>query len=133
MSEIRNIPAALTIAGSDSGGGAGVQADLRTFNAVGVYGCSAITAVTSQNPDEVRRVDVLSSEAVKYQMETVLDAIPIHFAKTGMLANMEIIEAVAGVCQKRQLELVIDPVMVSTSGTRLLAKCIGIASRTVSI
>lgn len=120
MSEIRKLPAVLTIAGSDSGGGAGVQADLRTFNAFGVYGCSVITAATSQNPNEVRRVDVLSSEAVKCQMETVLDAIPIRFAKTGMLANSGIIEAVAGVCKTRQLELVIDPVMVSTSGTRLL-------------
>ena len=120
MSEIRKLPAALTVAGSDSGGGAGVQADLRTFNAFGVYGCSAVTAVTSQNPDEVRRVDVLPFEAVTCQLETVLDAIPIRFAKTGMLANSGIIEAVAGVCKTRQLELVIDPVMVSTSGTRLL-------------
>lgn len=116
----RTIPAVLTIAGSDSGGGAGIQADLRTFHALQVYGCSAITAVTSQNPNEVRRVDVLPAEAVKKQLETILDAIPIRFAKTGMLANREIIECIAEMAANRQLPLIVDPVMVSTSGTHLL-------------
>ena len=69
----RFYPVALTIAGSDSGGGAGVQADLRTFNAYGVYGVSAITGVTSQNPAEVRRIDTLPADAVKCQLDTVLD------------------------------------------------------------
>lgn len=118
----KNKAAVLTIAGSDSGGGAGVQADLRTFNAFKVYGCSAITAVTSQNPDEVRRVDVLNAESVKTQLESVLDAIPIRFAKTGMLAARETIECVAAFVQKHNLQLVVDPVMVSTSGARLLAE-----------
>lgn len=113
-------PAVLTIAGSDSGGGAGVQADLRTFNAFKVYGCSAITAVTSQNPYEVRRVDVLPVEAVKSQLGSVLDAIPVRYAKTGMLADSMIIECVAQEAEKYDLLLVVDPVMVSTSGARLL-------------
>ena len=116
----RTIPAVLTIAGSDSGGGAGIQADLRTFHALQVYGCSAITAVTSQNPGEVRRVDVLPAEAVKGQLETILDAIPIRFAKTGMLANRGIIECTVAIAATRKLLLIVDPVMVSTSGTRLL-------------
>ena len=116
----KTIPAVLTIAGSDSGGGAGIQTDLRTFHALKVYGCSAITAVTSQNPNEVRRVDVLPAEAVKSQLETILDAIPIRFAKTGMLANREIIECTAEIAANRKLSLIVDPVMVSTSGTRLL-------------
>ena len=114
------IPAVLTIAGSDSGGGAGIQADLRTFNAFKVYGCSAITAVTSQNPDEVRRVDVLPAEAVQCQIAAVLDKFPVRFAKTGMLANREIIESVAETVRERNLEITVDPVMVSTSGVRLL-------------
>ena len=115
-------PAALSIAGSDSGGGAGIQADLRTFNAFGIYGCTAITAVTSQNPSEVRRVDALPAEAVRCQIESVLDAIPVRIAKTGMLANCEIVETVADVIRERSLPLVADPVMVSTSGAVLLEK-----------
>lgn len=118
----KQIPAVLTIAGSDSGGGAGIQADLRTFHALNVYGCSAITAVTSQNPGEVRRVDVLPAEAVKSQLETILDAIPIRVAKTGMLAERKIIEYTAETASERQLSLVVDPVMVSTSGAQLLQK-----------
>ena len=93
-------PAALTIAGSDSGGGAGIQTDLRTFCAFNVYGCSVITAVTAQNPDEVRRVDVMPAGAVKTQLETVLDAVPVRFAKTGMLANSEIINCTAELTAK---------------------------------
>lgn len=120
MTMRRKLPAVLTIAGSDSGGGAGIQADLRTFCAFQVYGCSAITAVTSQNPNEVRRVDILPVETVKSQLETILSAIPVQFAKTGMLANREIIECVAAFAEKHHLRLVIDPVMVSTSGARLL-------------
>ena len=113
-------PAVMTVAGSDSGGGAGIQADLRTFNAFGVYGCSVITAVTAQNPDEVRRVDVLPVESVVKQFESVLDAIPVRFVKTGMLANGRIIEAAAELAAHYGVNLIVDPVMVSTSGTRLL-------------
>ena len=78
------IPCVLTIAGSDSGGGAGIQADLRTFYAFRVYGCSVISAVTAQNPDKVRNVDILPAESVKAQLESVLESFPVRFAKTGM-------------------------------------------------
>ena len=116
----RFYPVALTIAGSDSGGGAGVQADLRTFNAYGVYGVSAITGVTSQNPAEVRRIDTLPADAVKCQLDTVLDRLAVRWAKSGMLADAAIAEAVAATVVERELPLVCDPVMVSTSGARLL-------------
>src|SRR5574344_2848496 len=113
-------PAALTVAGSDSGGGAGIEADLRTFNAYGVYGCAAITAVTAQNPREVRRIDPLPPEAVRAQIEAVLDVFPVRFVKTGMMANAGIVHAVAETFRRRQLHLIVDPVMVATSGARLL-------------
>ena len=106
-------PSVLTIAGSDSGGGAGIQADLRSFNAFKVYGCSVITAVTAQNPFEVRRVDILPASSVRSQLESVLDAFPIRYAKTGMLANREIIECVADVAGKYDLQLIVDPVMAT--------------------
>ena len=93
-------PAALTVGVSDCGGGDGIQADLRTFNAGGIYGCSVITAITAQNPDEVRKVDVLPPETVVEQLETVLDAFPIRFAKTGMLASRAIVESTAKLIKK---------------------------------
>ena len=113
-------PAALTIAGSDSGGGAGIQADLRTFAAFGVFGCSAITAVTAQNPLEVKRVDAIPAAGVDAQIKAVLPAINIRAVKTGMLLNAEIIKAVVENLTGKNLALVVDPVMVSTSGARLL-------------
>ena len=113
-------PVALTVAGSDSGGGAGVQADLRTFNAFGVYGASAVTGVTSQNPFEVRRIDMLPAEAVQCQLDTVLDRIAVRWAKSGMLGSSAVVAVVAETVKKRKLPLVCDPVMVSTSGARLL-------------
>ena len=113
-------PAALTVAGSDSGGGAGVQADLRTFNAFGVFGTSAVTGVTSQNPFEVRRIDLLPAEAVRCQIDTVLDRIAVRWAKSGMLGCSAVVEVVAAAVGERKLPLVCDPVMVSTSGARLL-------------
>lgn len=120
LEDMEFYPAALTIAGSDSGGGAGIQADLRTFNAFGIYGCSAITAVTAQNPNEVRQVEALPAEIVRSQIDCVLDAIPVRIAKTGMLADCEIVETVADTIRERRLPTVVDPVMVSTSGARLL-------------
>ena len=113
-------PVALTVAGSDSGGGAGIQADLRTFNAFGVFGASAITSVTSQNPLEVRRIDTLPAAAVKCQLDTVLDRLAVRWAKSGMLASADIVDAVAATVAERKIPLVCDPVMVSTSGARLL-------------
>ena len=114
-------PVALTVAGSDSGGGAGIQADLRTFNAFGIFGCSAVTAVTSQNPLEVRRVDAIGAEGVKAQLDAVLDKLAVRWAKSGMLADAATVRIVAKTVKERKLSLVCDPVMVSTSGAALLA------------
>src|SRR6187455_767333 len=115
------IPAALTIAGSDSGGGAGIQADLKTFAALGVYGTSAITAVTAQNTIGVTAAFPLPAELVTAQIEAVASDIAIHATKTGMLATAAIVEAVAAAIEELDLALVVvDPVLVSTSGARLL-------------
>ncbi len=113
-------PAALTIAGSDSSGGAGIQADLRTFAAFGVFGCSAITAITAQNPRELTRVDAIPAAGIEAQIKAVLSTITVRAAKTGMLFNTEIIEAAARVLTGQKLSLVVDPVMISTSGVTLL-------------
>jgi hydroxymethylpyrimidine/phosphomethylpyrimidine kinase len=116
------IPAALTIAGSDSGGGAGIQADLKTFAALGVYGTSAITAVTAQNTLGVDSFVALDPEMVAAQMRSVLVDIRPRAAKTGMLANAGIVRAVAAVLTEYpDLPLVIDPVTLAKSGDALLA------------
>ncbi len=115
-------PAALTIAGSDSGGGAGIQADLRTFNAAGIYGCSVITAVTAQNPRKVAGFSAIEPELVKKQLESVFEAIAVKAVKTGMLANAKIVETVAEFLKNHKLPLIVDPVMISTSGSALLDK-----------
>lgn len=115
------IPVALTIAGSDSGGGAGIQADLKTFFACGVHGASALTSVTFQNTVEVRGRFDLPPDAVREQMAAVLDDLPVAAAKTGMLASAPIIRMVARTLNKYGVgNLVVDPVMVSTSGHALL-------------
>ncbi len=112
---------ALTIAGSDSGGGAGIQADLKTFAALGVYGCSAITAVTAQNTLGVRAIQELAPDLVAAQIDAVIEDIGADAAKTGMLASAPIIRAVAERLRSHRLtRLVVDPVMVATSGDRLL-------------
>ena len=112
---------ALTIAGSDSGGGAGIQADLKTFAAHDVYGMSAITAVTAQNTLGVVDWVALSADFVTAQIEAVAGDIPIEAVKTGMLANAAIVEAVAAAIQSLDLpQLVVDPVMVAKGGDRLL-------------
>ncbi len=113
---------ALTIAGSDSGGGAGIQADLRTFAALDVFGLSAITALTAQNPFEVRGIHPVPAAMVRLQIETVRSAFTIGAAKTGMLFDAEIITAVADALGtlRPPLPLVVDPVAISTSGAKLL-------------
>jgi hydroxymethylpyrimidine/phosphomethylpyrimidine kinase len=114
-------PVALTIAGSDSGGGAGVQADLKTFAAHGVFGTSAITAVTAQSTRAVSGVHPVPAEFVVAQVETVLADLPVKAVKTGMLGTTEVVRAVAGLAAAGRLpHLVVDPVMVSSSGARLL-------------
>ncbi|HLL68222.1 MAG TPA: bifunctional hydroxymethylpyrimidine kinase/phosphomethylpyrimidine kinase [Micromonosporaceae bacterium] len=112
---------ALTIAGSDSGGGAGIQADLKTFAALGVLGASAVTALTAQNTQGVRGVHPVPAAFVVEQVHTVLDDLSVAAVKTGMLATVEIVAAVAELAAAGQLpNLVVDPVMVSSSGDRLL-------------
>lgn len=113
---------ALTIAGSDSGGGAGIQADLKTFAAFGVYGMSAITAVTAQNTCGVRAVCAMEPELVAAQIDCVFADIRVDAVKIGMTANAGIITAIAAELQKHPgVPVVLDPVMVSTSGRALLA------------
>ena len=112
---------ALTIAGSDSGGGAGIQADLKTFAALGVYGVTAITAVTAQNTRGVSAVETLSPGIVSAQIAAIVDDFQVAALKTGMLANSAIIGAVARVLRVSRVgPLVVDPVMVAKSGDRLL-------------
>ena len=113
-------PAALTIAGSDSGGGAGIQADLRTFSAFGVYGCSVITALTAQNPHGVAGIFPAAPDFVALQIRKVLEDFEIKAIKTGMLYSGEIISAVSDALDGWTGALVVDPVMVSTSGHSLL-------------
>jgi hydroxymethylpyrimidine kinase/phosphomethylpyrimidine kinase len=112
---------ALTIAGSDSGGGAGIQADLKTFAAHGVYGTSAITAITAQNTQGVTAVQVLPADIIIAQMEAVAGDIGVDAVKTGMLATAAIVEAVAAEIETLDLpRVVVDPVMAAKSGDRLL-------------
>lgn len=111
--------AACSIAGSDSSGGAGIQADLKTFTALGIWGLTVVTAVTAQNTREVRGTWVLPADAVRAQVEAVADDFFIGAWKTGMLGNAPVIRAIADTLPEGAA-LVIDPVMVSTSGHRLL-------------
>lgn len=114
-------PIALTIAGSDSGGGAGIQADLKTFSALGVFGASVITALTAQNTREVRAIHGVPPPFIRAQLETVLDDLEVDAVKIGMLATPGIIETVAAVLRERvRVPVVVDPVMVAKSGDRLL-------------
>ena len=116
-----DLPRALTIAGSDSGGGAGIQADLKTFSALGVYGASAITAVTMQNTCSVLGVHELPPEAVVAQIDAVFSDIRIDSVKIGMLSSPEIVAAVATALKHWNPRfIVLDPVMISKSGCKLL-------------
>ncbi len=112
---------ALTIAGSDSGGGAGIQADLKTFAALGVYGSSVITAITAQNTVGVTAVHEIPTELIAAQLDAVLSDIGTDAAKTGMLSSAPIIATVAAAVKRHNVQqLVVDPVMVAKSGDRLL-------------
>jgi hydroxymethylpyrimidine/phosphomethylpyrimidine kinase len=113
-------PAALSIGGSDSGGGAGIQADLRTFAALQVHGCTAITCITAQNTCGVERVDALPAAAVSAQVAAVARDLPVAALKTGMLLNAGLIEATADAIAPLAIPRVIDPVMVARSGAVLL-------------
>ncbi len=117
-------PIALTIAGSDSSGGAGIQADLKTFSALGVYGASAITALTAQNTVGVQGVHAVPPAFVVAQMQSVLSDLEVGAAKTGMLGDAGIVTAVADMllASARAVPVIVDPVMVATSGDVLLAE-----------
>jgi hydroxymethylpyrimidine/phosphomethylpyrimidine kinase len=114
-------PAALTIAGSDSSGGAGIQADLKTFAALGVYGASVITALTAQNTNGVTGIHPVPADFVAAQLEAVFSDLDIGAVKIGMVADATIIDAIAAALERAQPKaVVLDPVMVATSGDRLL-------------
>jgi hydroxymethylpyrimidine/phosphomethylpyrimidine kinase len=118
------VPVALTIAGSDSSAGAGIQADVKTFGALGVYGLTAITCIVAETPGLVSEIEAVSAEMVRAQMEVLFKSFPIAAIKTGLLFSAEIILAVAQTLRayaaRATSPLVIDPVMVATSGARLL-------------
>lgn len=117
----RRIPSAMTIAGSDSGGGAGIQADLKTFAALGVYGTSALTAITAQNTVGVTAIHEVPTEVIAAQIDAVLTDIGADAVKTGMLSSSAIIAVVAESLQRHRVQrLVVDPVMVAKGGDRLL-------------
>ncbi len=117
--EKRTLPVACTIAGSDSGGGAGIQADLKTFAAIGVWGLSVLTAVTAQNTREVKGTHLIPPPMVRLQLEAVIEDFSIRAFKTGMLGSGDQVEAVADALPE-SVVLVVDPVMISTSGSPLL-------------
>jgi hydroxymethylpyrimidine/phosphomethylpyrimidine kinase len=119
---MRTIPVALTIAGSDSSAGAGIQADLKTFSAFGIYGLTTVTCVVAEMPGKVSRIQDLGADIVRQQIEVLLDGFAIAAIKTGMLYSADIISVVAKtlVDRARLVPLVIDPVMVATSGDALL-------------
>jgi len=111
---------ALTIAGSDSGGGAGIQADLKTFSALGVYGTSVLTAVTAQNTQGVAAIENLSPAIIRAQIDAVLGDIEVNAIKVGMVSAVGAIESIASALDHWNRRIVLDPVMVATSGDRLL-------------
>ena len=120
--EQKCLPVVLTIAGSDSGGGAGIQADLKTFASTGIFGTTALTCLTAQNPEGVDAVEVVSPDMVTAQIKAVTAGFPLKATKTGMLYGAETIRTVVAAVNTFELgRLVVDPVMIATSGARLLA------------
>ncbi len=128
MAEERTVPgmkAALTIAGSDSSGGAGIQADVKTWAAMGVFGCTVITAITAQSTRGVMKIEHLSPELVEAQIEAVAGDIRCHAVKTGMIGSIALADVIASAVKRHQLRpLVVDPVMVSKSGAKLVDEAI---------
>src|SRR3954465_11876748 len=118
---IQSPPIALTIAGSDSSAGAGIQADLKTFTALGIYGLNAVACIVAETPGRVSRIEAVSAEMVRAQIEVLLRGFPVGAIKTGMLFSAELVALVAAVLVDHPLiPLVIDPVMIATSGEALL-------------
>ncbi len=123
MTNSQHYPRVLTIAGSDSGGGAGIQADLKTFAALGCYGMTAITAITAQNTVGVRAIQGVPADILKAQIEAVIDDIGVDAVKIGMLHSPEIVQVVAWAIDHFKLDkVVLDPVMVATSGDTLVGQ-----------
>src|SRR5512137_2222448 len=110
----------LTIGGSDSGGGAGIQADIKTFSVLGLHGTSALTAITAQNTLGVQQVFGLESDVVRAQLQSIIDDFPVAAAKTGMLYSAEIAAVVADHLRDKDILLVVDPVIEAEAGGRLL-------------
>ena len=117
-----DIPVALTIAGSDCSGGAGIQADLKTFQSFGVHGLSAITSIVAETPLEVRHIEPVEIPLLQAQINLLLDTYPVNAAKTGLLPSRMSIIAVAEIFKDRQISLVVDPVMIASTGTSLLSE-----------
>jgi hydroxymethylpyrimidine/phosphomethylpyrimidine kinase len=120
MPKRKQFPVALTIAGSDSGGGAGIQADLKTFAALGIHGTSAIACLTAQNPKRVLGIEACSPAMLRRQIEAVFQELPPAAVKTGMLFSAENVSVVAEFFKNKKCLLVVDPILVSTSGAKLL-------------
>jgi hydroxymethylpyrimidine/phosphomethylpyrimidine kinase len=120
MAKMKKIPVALTIAGSDSGGGAGIQADLKTFASLDVHGTSAVTCLTAQNPEGLSGIQAARPELVRKQIEAVKASLRPGAIKTGMLYSRAIIETVVDCLKGARMPLIVDPVMIATSGSRLL-------------
>lgn len=119
--ETYRYPVALTIAGSDSGGGAGIQADIKTFSSLGVFGASAITAITAQNTQGVRGIQAISPEILRGQIEAILEDFIVDAVKIGMLHNKDAVKVVSETLSSfQQTFIILDPVMISTSGSKLL-------------
>ena len=114
-------PSAMSVTASDSGGGAGIAADLRTFNALGVYATCAVSAVTCQNPAVIRRIEVVPADIIACQIDTVMEKIAVRSIKAGMLFSAESIRAVAEAVKKYDLELICDPEMLSLTGKNAIA------------
>ena len=121
MNATKSYPIVLTIAGSDSSGGAGIQADLKTFSALGVYGATAITAITAQNTRGVRAQLAIDPLMVRQQIEAVFEDLHPSVVKIGMLSNGQIVRTVAELLRNYSLPVILDPVIVSSSGHRLLS------------
>ena len=112
-SKVNYYPSALTVSGSDSCGTSGIQVDLRTFNAYAVYGCSAVSAIAAQNIRKISEINSLPAQIVANQIDTVMESVPVKFAKSGMLMTSELISTVAQSVKKHRLKLVVDPIMLS--------------------
>lgn len=117
----KTYPAALTIGESDSISNTGIQADLRTFNAFGVYGCSIITAITSQNPYKIAKIDLVNAKSINQQLDSVLSAIDIKALKIGFLASSDVIKIVAQYIKKYNLPVVYNPEIITTNGELLIS------------